>query len=57
MDASTLGRIAFIGTVTCWLLTLAFDTLAERPLEAGFYAVTAALGLEYLVSAWPVARR
>jgi hypothetical protein len=57
MDTSTLGRIAFVGAVTCWLLTLAFGTLDERPLEASFYAITAALGLEYLLSAWPVARR
>jgi hypothetical protein len=57
MDASTAGRIAFMGVVTCWLLTLVFGTLGERPLEAAFYAITAALGLEYLVSAWPVARR
>lgn len=46
-----------MGAVTCWLLTVAFGTLPERPLEAGFYAITAALGLEYLVSSWPVARR
>ena len=57
MDASTVGRIAFMGAVTCWLLTLVFGTLPERPLEACFYALTAALGLEYLLSSWPLARR
>ena len=52
-----MGRLAFVAAVTCWLLALVFAAVGERPLEAGAYAVTAALGLEYLVSAWPPARR
>jgi hypothetical protein len=48
---------AFVAAVTCWLLALVFAAAGERPLEAGAYAVTAALGLEYLVSAWPSAGR
>jgi hypothetical protein len=57
MDARTMGRLAFVAAVTCWLVALVFAAVGERPLEAGAYAVTAALGLEYLVSAWPPARR
>ena len=57
MEAHAIGRLAFMGAVTWWLLTLAFGAAGERPLEAAAYAVTAALGLEYLVSAWPSARR
>jgi hypothetical protein len=57
MDARTMCRLAFVAAVTCWLLALVFAAAGERPLEAGAYAVTAALGLEYLVSAWPSAGR
>ncbi len=51
-----LSVLVFMGLVTCWLLCLVFAGAArgpEGPLELTGYAVAAALGLEFLLSAWP----
>jgi hypothetical protein len=47
----TAGRLLFVGLVTCYLLGRIFGG-AAAPVEVVVYGVTAAFGLEYLVSSW-----
>jgi hypothetical protein len=45
------GRLLFIGAVTCYLLGRIF-TGAVTPIETVVYGVTAAFGLDYLMTSW-----
>jgi hypothetical protein len=45
------GRLLVVGLVTCYLLGRIFSG-AAAPLEVVVYGMTAAFGLEYLVSSW-----
>jgi hypothetical protein len=49
MDA--MGRLVFVGLVTCYLLARVF-TGAANPAEMVVYGMTAAFGLEYLMASW-----
>jgi hypothetical protein len=46
-----VGRLLFVGLVTCYLLGRVFAGPAA-PVEVGVYGVTAAFGLEYLMASW-----
>ena len=45
------GRLVFIAAVTCYLLGRVFSGETSPP-ETFVYGVTAAFGLEFLVSSW-----
>ena len=46
------GRIAFIGAVTCYLLSRLFGGDATA-VEAVVYGMTTAFGLEFVMVTWP----
>jgi hypothetical protein len=45
------GRLLFMGAVTCYLLARIFTGEAAA-IEIAVYCVTAAFGLDFLVSSW-----
>jgi hypothetical protein len=45
------GRLLFMGAVTCYLLGRIF-TGEVTPIETVVYGLTAAFGLDFLVSSW-----
>jgi|Tabmets5t2r1_1033131.scaffolds.fasta_scaffold95952_2 hypothetical protein len=45
------GRLLFVGAVTCYLLGRIF-TGEVTPMETVVYALTAAVGLDFLLSSW-----
>jgi hypothetical protein len=47
----TAGRLFFVGVVTCYLLSRVFAGPAA-PIEVVVYGITAAFGLEYLMTSW-----
>jgi hypothetical protein len=49
----TAGRLLFVGLVTCYLLGRVFGG-AATPVEVVVYGMTAAFGLEYVMSSWRV---
>ena len=51
VPAALTGRLLFVAAVTCYLLGRLFAGSAA-PIEVVVYGGTAALGLEFLVSAW-----
>ena len=49
----TAGRLLFVGLVTCYLLGRVFAVPATAA-EVVVYGMTAAFGLEYVMSSWRV---
>jgi multisubunit Na+/H+ antiporter MnhF subunit len=47
----TVASLLFVGLVTCYLLVRVFTGPAS-PAEVVVYGMTAAFGLEYLMSSW-----
>lgn len=47
----SVGRLFFVGLVTCYLLGRIFGG-AAAPMEVVVYGMTAAFGLEYLMASW-----
>jgi hypothetical protein len=45
------GRLLFVGAVTCYLLARIMGGVVT-PLEIAVYGMTAAFGLEYILSSW-----